>query len=260
MITPEMVAANVQWYYDEKILSMTGGQTVSLPPASDAAPLPAPSVAPRAIVLSVPVPVQSPVSWLCAYVEAGPSAESYVAALYATKGATRFLAVCNGVNEGLRKFCAERKLELLDDETAPGRSMMLRKTLTKTCEGWLAWCEEPVTFKSEEWLDRLFERMRNTNAQAAGPVYWTYLDNGQEELLRSAAWFKNSNGDSHPLTGRRRVYYPARGFLLAPAQLLLDLQWPDARVHERDLDVLLGAALAQVGCSLTDSGPWVEAL
>jgi hypothetical protein len=73
-------------------------------------------------------------------------------------------------------------------------------------------------------------------------------------------WDGPFTGDRHPLTLKRRIFYPARGFFLVSARLFLDLKWPDARVNNEDLDLLLGAGLAHSGARIVDVGNWVECL
>jgi hypothetical protein len=44
------------------------------------------------------------------------------------------------------------------------------------------------------------------------------------------------------------------------SRLFLDLKWPDARVNDEDLELMLGAGLSHLGARTADVGSWVEYL
>jgi hypothetical protein len=253
MITPEMVVANWKWYYDERILSLEKAATISLPPE-----VTTPRVLPG--LPDPPSPTLGSVRFAI-YTTPGPEAAVYAEQMvgHAPEPA-RCLLLCNGVDEPLRQLAKTRGLTLYDDLAAPGRPVLMRKAAELVDAEWFLWCEPPARAARVGWLADIAKKLHETGCHAAGLTRWSYLEERHEAFLKLAGWDGAFTGDRHPLTMRRRVFYPARGFFLVSSRLFLDLKWPDARVNDEDLELMLGAGLSHLGARTADVGSWVEYL
>jgi hypothetical protein len=258
MITPELVIDEWKWYFDNGICSLKGSPLV-LPPLPPPKAEPEPEPMPPPITDNVePVPVKS--VFIAAYVNGQVSKPKiYVEELkrYAIETKAELTVFYDGMDLELSTFCSKYGISAHMSGEKIGRAELFSRMLYISHADKTVWLEGNVRPLRPDWLHILTHH----DGQAAGLVRWSKVNQAQLELVRTASWYNGRELQKFPFDlNVRKVYHFERGLFMAPTSTLRDMGWPDKRIPDSDLDVMLGEALRQHYIELKNVGDIAEYL
>lgn len=267
MITPDLVVANWQWYYDQGILSLDKPSIIipAMPASAPAQMADQPKIilpakadrVQQAIASSVPPPVNPPEFHVLGYVDStAADAEWFASAL--KQRTDNLLIICNGLRPELDAFCKQNGIELLMDEARPGRVALMAQAFQRTKRDWVVWIERGQLL-AQDWDHYLAARFQGYTRALGGIIHQARPLKSQEERFCRTPWNRNKPLAKSPLNQLQTVVqHPAQGFMVMPQRLISDLQIPGQQVEDNDLEVFLGEAVRQYNLTLVDVGEAVE--
>jgi hypothetical protein len=254
MITPDMVVDEWKWYFDNGICKLDGSPLIVQMPAPVSLPEPEPEP---------PEPSREPVRvrsvFLAVYMnEQSPTPKMYAERMkqHAKDAGAEITIFYDGMDAELAAFCSKNDIPIHMAQEKPGRAELFKRMLYIMHADNLVWIEGNVTILRNDWLHALTHEL---NGSAKGLVRWSKVNQSQLELVRTAKWYRGLELVKFPFDlSVSKVYHFERGLFAAPAAILREMGWPDERVPDADLDVLLGEALRQNGVSLKNVGDVAE--
>ncbi len=268
MITPDLVVANWQWYYDQGILDLKK-PSIIVPLAEPVRSSPMPEM-PQVILpaqakaeqiqkaLSSAVPVRAgPLDFhVFGYVDsAAADAEWFAVSL--KERADELTIVCNGYRPSLAELCKQNGIELIMDENKPGRVALMERAFQTSQLEWIVWIERGVML-GPEWANHLSGRFQGYTRALGGMIRQTRLLKSQEEQVARSPWYRAKPLEPAPLNQLQFVVqHPTQGFLVLPRRLIRDLRIP-SQVADSELELFLGEGIRQYNLTLVDVGEAVE--
>ena len=173
---------------------------------------------------------------------------------------TDFAVAVNGHSERVEKFCVNHKWKYISTLQAGGRSAVLSSAINAVDGGWMVWIEPPTLPRHEDWLRNAIGQMRGV-AHLGGCICWKPLSQSDQQVAKSAPWYNNAPFQNQPFNASmQRAFYPMRGMFIAAYGMLKRINWPDNRLPNSDLDLMLGVAAHQHGYKMFDVARWIEIL
>jgi ADP-heptose:LPS heptosyltransferase len=291
MITPDLVVAHWNWYYEQHILELKQKTIVSVP-ATAAVPKalhttfipakartqpasvsraklaeriePVKQKLPKAVPARPILPVQRHTTSLAVfdpqlvvYADRKACTARYMEMLTERLGNEALLVVRNGAQQEVARYCADKKLNLLEPEDNLGRARLMSSVADRLGKPWLVWLEPPMLPKPQ-WKARLSEMLRGYTKTLCGALRRQSVTDEFVNRFAASPWFRGKRFElARPQPKEYLVTFPARGFVVVTHSLLRELQWPGSACDD-ELEQYLGEAVRQRNLQMVDIGEVVE--
>jgi ADP-heptose:LPS heptosyltransferase len=251
LITPEHVIENWKWYFNQGICKLGAPMTVQVPRVPE---VPAVEVLKDEQPVTVVLYVEENDSKAFDYVKRVKESTQYSSAT--------FVVAINGQNPELHQWAHDQGICCIQDSTRAGSTDMASRVMKIIKpNNWLVWLSRPAQPTGPAWVWNVLDHMKAKRASLGGAIYRSHLDDAQTQMIKTASWFKSRPLDSKPFNGAiRQTFHPARGFFVAYADQLKEMNWPDIRVPPAQFSVMLGEAVRQHGGTVTDLAEWIQCL